>query len=60
MSGTIGKVLVLFIIPLVLYVILLPFMPLMEPDEGRYSLISGTMNKSGDYVTPRLKGSRLM
>ena len=55
MSGTIGKVLVLFIIPLVLYVILLPFMPLMEPDESRYSLIPRSMNKSGDYVTPRLK-----
>ena len=55
MSGTIGKALVLFIIPFVLYVSLLPFMPLMEPDESRYSLIPRSMNKSGDYVTPRLK-----
>ncbi len=55
MSGTISKALVLFIIPLILYISLLPFMPLMEPDEGRYSLIPRSMNVSGDYVTPRLK-----
>ena len=30
-------------------------MPLMEPDEGRYSAIPSSMNKSGDYITPRLK-----
>ncbi len=55
MTGTTGKVLVLFIIPLILYVGLLPVMPLMEPDESRYSLIPRSMNKSGDYITPRLK-----
>jgi len=54
-SGTTGKALVLFIIPILLYISLLPFMPLMEPDEGRYSMIPSSMNKSGDYVTPRLK-----
>ena len=41
--------------PLFLYVGLLPVMPLMEPDEGRYSAIPSSMNKSGDYITPRLK-----
>jgi 4-amino-4-deoxy-L-arabinose transferase-like glycosyltransferase len=29
-------------------------MPLMEPDESRYSSISSFMNHSGDYVTPHL------
>ena len=55
MTGISGKLLVLFIMPLFLYVCLLPVMPLMEPDEGRYSSIPSSMNKSGDYVTPRLK-----
>lgn len=40
----------------ILYIALLPVMPLMEPDEGRYSLIPHEMNVAGDYVTPRLKG----
>jgi len=29
-------------------------MPLMEPDEARYSDIASLMNRTGDYVTPRL------
>ncbi|MDP1993383.1 MAG: glycosyltransferase family 39 protein [Syntrophales bacterium] len=49
------KTLILFLIPLLLYVVSLPFVPLMEPDEGRYSVISSAMNATGDYVTPRLK-----
>jgi 4-amino-4-deoxy-L-arabinose transferase-like glycosyltransferase len=48
------KTLFLFIIPLVLYIFLLPVMPLMEPDEARYSDISSLMNRTGDYITPRL------
>ncbi|MDZ4247384.1 MAG: glycosyltransferase family 39 protein, partial [Dehalococcoidia bacterium] len=55
MTGLTGKLLILFIMPLFLYVGLLPVMPLMEPDEGRYSAIPSSMNKSGDYITPRLK-----
>jgi 4-amino-4-deoxy-L-arabinose transferase-like glycosyltransferase len=31
-------------------------MPLVEPDEGRYSLIPHEMNERHDYITPRLKG----
>jgi len=50
------KIIVLFIVPLCVYLLPLPFMPLMEPDEGRYSLIPDAMNISGDYITPRLKG----
>ncbi|MFH1910684.1 MAG: glycosyltransferase family 39 protein, partial [Pseudomonadota bacterium] len=50
------KTLVLFLIPLLLYVVPLPFSPLMEPDEARYSAISSAMNATGGYVTPRLKG----
>jgi 4-amino-4-deoxy-L-arabinose transferase-like glycosyltransferase len=50
------KILMLFLIPLLLYVVTLPVMPLMEPDEGRYSAISSEMNASGDYITPHLKG----
>ncbi len=50
------KTLVLFLIPLLLYVVPLPFTPLMEPDEARYSAIPSAMNATGDYVTPRLKG----
>jgi len=48
------KVLFLLVIPLFLYIALLPVMPLMEPDEARYSDIPSLMNRSGDYVTPRL------
>jgi len=50
-----SKILFLFIIPLFLYVILLPAMPLMEPDEARYSDIPRLMNSTGDYITPHLK-----
>jgi len=49
------KIIILFLIPLLLYVVSLPFAPLMEPDEGRYSAIPSAMNATGDYVTPRLK-----
>ncbi|MBW2598677.1 MAG: glycosyltransferase family 39 protein [Deltaproteobacteria bacterium] len=49
-----GKLLFLFIVPLFLYIILLPAMPLMEPDEARYSDIPSLMNSTGDYVTPHL------
>jgi 4-amino-4-deoxy-L-arabinose transferase-like glycosyltransferase len=51
------KIVVLFLLPLLLYVIPLPFIPLMEPDEGRYSAIPSAMNATGDYVTPRLKAA---
>jgi len=50
------KSLVLFLIPFLIYVVPLPFAPLMEPDEARYSAIPSAMNATGDYVTPRLKG----
>lgn len=50
------KILVLFVVPALLYLLPLPFVPLMEPDEGRYSSIPNEMNLSGDYITPRLKG----
>ena len=50
-----GKLLFLFIVPLLLYIVLLPAMPLMEPDEARYSDIPSMMNSTGDYVTPHLK-----
>ncbi|MDD5722322.1 MAG: glycosyltransferase family 39 protein [Syntrophales bacterium] len=48
------KLLVLLVVPLFLYIMLLPAMPLMEPDEARYSHIPSLMNSTGDYVTPRL------
>jgi len=47
---------VLFLVPLILYVAVLPVMPLMEPDEARYALIPQYMNQAGDYITPHLKG----
>lgn len=49
-----SKILFLFIIPLFLYISLLPVMPLMEPDEARYSDIPSLMNRTGDYITPHL------
>ncbi|TFG92758.1 MAG: glycosyltransferase family 39 protein [Syntrophobacterales bacterium] len=49
-----GKLLFLIVVPLILYIILLPAMPLMEPDEARYSDIPSLMNSTGDYVTPHL------
>jgi 4-amino-4-deoxy-L-arabinose transferase-like glycosyltransferase len=57
MQNKTQKIFILFFIPLLLYVVLLPFTPLMEPDEGRYSAIPSAMNVSGDYVTPRLKAA---
>jgi 4-amino-4-deoxy-L-arabinose transferase-like glycosyltransferase len=50
------KSLVLFLVPFLVYVVPLPFAPLMEPDEARYGAIPSAMNATGDYVTPRLKG----
>ncbi|MDI9570686.1 MAG: glycosyltransferase family 39 protein [Pseudomonadota bacterium] len=47
---------VLLLLPLLLYVLSLPVLPLMEPDETRYALIPQYMNLAGDYVTPHLKG----
>ncbi|HEY9160298.1 MAG TPA: glycosyltransferase family 39 protein [Desulfomonilia bacterium] len=55
-ASKILKWLVLFIIPLLIYIASLPAIPLIEPDEGRYSLIPQEMIQTGDYVTPRLKG----
>jgi 4-amino-4-deoxy-L-arabinose transferase-like glycosyltransferase len=52
-----NKKIIFFIIPFILYLTLLTVMPLMEPDEGRYSAIPSEMNHSGDYVTPHLKGT---
>jgi 4-amino-4-deoxy-L-arabinose transferase-like glycosyltransferase len=48
------KILFLFIIPLFLYIFLLPVMPFIEPDEARYSDIPSLMNRTGDYITPQL------
>jgi 4-amino-4-deoxy-L-arabinose transferase-like glycosyltransferase len=48
--------LILWIVPLVLYIGTLSYAPLMEPDEGRYSAIPAEMIATGDYVTPHLKG----
>ncbi len=45
---------ILLVVPLLLYIVPLSVMPLMEPDEARYSDIPSLMNRSGDYVTPRL------
>ena len=53
-NWTKDKILFLFIIPLFLYIFLLPVMPLMEPDEARYSDIASLMNRTGDYITPHL------
>jgi len=53
-NWTKGKIFFLFIIPLSLYISLLPVMPLMEPDEARYSCIPSLMNRTGDYITPHL------
>ncbi len=40
-----------------IFLSLLTVMPLTEPDEARYSAIPSAMNATGDYVTPRLKGT---
>jgi 4-amino-4-deoxy-L-arabinose transferase-like glycosyltransferase len=53
-SGAKSKILFLCIIPLLLYISLLPMMPLIEPDEARYSDIPSLMNRTGDYITPHL------
>ena len=48
---------ILFLIPFILYVVLLGVMPQMEPDEARYSLIPSAMNETGNYVTPHIKST---
>jgi len=48
------KIVLLIIIPLFLYIALLPVMPVAEPDEARYSDIASLMNSTGDYITPQL------
>jgi 4-amino-4-deoxy-L-arabinose transferase-like glycosyltransferase len=53
-NWTWSKIFFLFIIPIFLYIFLLPVMPLMEPDEARYSDIASLMNRTGDYITPHL------
>src|SRR4030042_6995989 len=53
-TWTKDRIFFLFIIPLFLYIFLLPMMPLMEPDEARYSDIPSLMNRTGDYITPHL------
>jgi hypothetical protein len=52
-----NKKTIFFFLPFIVYLTLLAVMPLMEPDEGRYSAIPSEMNHSGDYVTPHLKGT---
>jgi len=52
-----NKKTIFFVLPFIIYLVLLAVMPLMEPDEGRYSAIPDEMNSSGDYVTPHLKGT---
>jgi 4-amino-4-deoxy-L-arabinose transferase-like glycosyltransferase len=49
-----SKIFLIVIIPLFLYIFLLPVMPLIEPDEARYSDIPSLMNRTGDYITPHL------
>jgi 4-amino-4-deoxy-L-arabinose transferase-like glycosyltransferase len=53
-TWTKGKIFFLFVIPLFLYIAPLPVMSLIEPDEARYSDIPSLMNRTGDYITPRL------
>jgi 4-amino-4-deoxy-L-arabinose transferase-like glycosyltransferase len=53
-NWTKGKIFFLFIIPLFLYIFLLSVIPLIEPDEARYSDIPSLMNRTGDYITPHL------
>jgi len=54
-AAVLGPCFVLFLMPMLLYVLSLPVLPLMEPDETRYALIPQYMNNTGDYVTPHLK-----
>jgi len=55
LSGiTKSKILFLLIIPIILYIATLHIMPLLDPDETRYSEIPAYMAHTGDYVTPRV------
>jgi len=53
-NWTRSKIFFLLLIPLFLYISPLSLMPLMEPDEARYSDIPSLMNRTGDYITPHL------
>jgi 4-amino-4-deoxy-L-arabinose transferase-like glycosyltransferase len=54
-SNRMKKIYILLLVPFILYIALLGVMPLMEPDEARYSLIPSAMNETGNYVTPHIK-----
>ncbi len=45
---------ILLLVPALLYLATLSAYPLFDPDETRYSDIPSAMNRTGDYVTPRL------
>lgn len=49
-----GRLLFLFIIPAILYASTQHIIPLLDPDESRYSEIADNIVDTGDYVTPRL------
>jgi 4-amino-4-deoxy-L-arabinose transferase-like glycosyltransferase len=53
-NWTKSKIFFLLLIPLFLYISPLSLMPLIEPDEARYSDIPSLMNRMGDYITPHL------
>lgn len=55
MMTRLARLCVLCAVPALLYVALLPVMPLTEPDEGRYAEIPSLMNRTGDWITPRLQ-----
>jgi len=55
LNGRFPKLFILVVVPALLYVVLLGALPLIEPDEGRYSDIPSLMNRLSDYVTPRLQ-----
>jgi len=48
---------ILVLIPFLLYIVFQGIMPLMEPDEARYSLIPREMNQTGNYITPHIKNT---
>ena len=54
-SGNSGaRWIILLLVPALLYFATLSAYPLLDPDETRYSDIPSAMNRTGDYVTPRL------
>lgn len=48
------KILIILMVMISARIFTLPWLPIMDPSEGRYATISKTMSTTGDYITPKI------